>query len=81
MVKRRSYDIKKKLLLTLKEAPASYAQLERKLNTGYRTVKANCEEMQVWNHVKISTLTHPANGKRAHKVEITKEGKAVSQRL
>ena len=74
MTKRSSYIIKEKILWTLKEKPATYAQLERKVNTGYRTVKANCEELQHFDQVKIEVKNHPANGKLSHLVAITPKG-------
>ncbi len=75
MGKRSSYQIKKTILLQVQEKPASYAQLERKLSTGYRTVKSNCEELADYNLVKVETLAkHPTNGKPSHVVKITSKG-------
>ncbi len=75
MAKRSSYDIKRKILLTVKEKPASYAELERKVNTGYRTIKANCEELQDYDFIDIKTMKeHPANARPSHVVLITDKG-------
>ena len=74
MSKRSSYDIKEKILLSVKEKSATYATLERKVNTGYRTIKSNCEELEHFNQIKIEERTHPANGKPAHIVSITDKG-------
>ncbi len=74
MTKRSSYSIKKKILLMVKEKPATYAQLERKVNTGYRTIKANCEELQAFDQIKVITKTHPKNNKLSHQVTITEKG-------
>ena len=75
MAKRSSYAIKEKILLLVKEKPATYASLERKVNTGYRTVKANCEELQKFNLIDIRLAKeHQANGRPFHVVYITEKG-------
>lgn len=75
MTKRASYEIKKQILLKVKEKPATYAELERKLSTGYRTVKANCEELSDYDFIEIETIKeHPSNGKPSHVVKITEKG-------
>lgn len=74
MFKRSSYDIKKKILLALKDKPLSYAQLERKINTGFRTIKSNCQELEQFGQVKIDKIKHPATGRTAYIVSITRQG-------
>ena len=74
MPKRSSYDIKRRILSVVKEKPATYAQLERRVNTGYRTIKQNCEELVNFGQVNVETEAHPANGKPAHLVSITEKG-------
>jgi predicted ArsR family transcriptional regulator len=74
MPKRPSFEIKKKILACLREKPLSYAELERKINTGFRTVKANCEELDLLGDVKIDVAKHKANGRKAHMVSITTQG-------
>ena len=74
MSKRSSYAIKKQILLKVKENPATYAELERKVNTGYRTVKANCEELKEYDFIEIQSVTDPANGRPSHVVKITEKG-------
>jgi len=74
MKKRSSYEIKSKIILTIREKPTTYAKLERKLNTGYRTIKANCKELEQFGQVEIKTIKHPSNGKKAYIVSITKLG-------
>ena len=81
MAKRSSYTIKEKILLAVKEKPSSYAELERKVNTGYRTIKQNCEELQHFEQVKITMLEeHPANGRLSHIVQITPAGIKTMQK-
>jgi len=48
--------------------------LERKVNTGYRTVKANCEELKEYDFIEIQSVTDPANGRPSHVVKITEKG-------
>ena len=45
MAKRSSYEIKEKIMIAVREKPATYAELERKVNTAYRSIKSNCEEL------------------------------------
>ncbi len=74
MSKRSSHEIKRKILLAIKETPATYAQLERRVNTGYRSIKANCEELKYFDQIHIEEKQHPANGKISHSVSITPKG-------
>ena len=75
MSKRSSSLIKERILLLVKEKAATYAELERKVNTGYRTIKANCEELEYFGQVKIQTIAeHPANARPSHLVLITDKG-------
>lgn len=80
MSKRTSYVIKKEILLQVKEKPATYAQLERKVNTGYRTIKNNCEELASFDLIKVKSKKHPANGREAHIVQITQKGIQASRK-
>lgn len=74
MPKRSSYDIKEKILYVVREKPATYAELERKVNTGYRTIKQNCEELENFGQVQVEEIEHPANKKQSHVVHITEHG-------
>ena len=79
MPKRTSYEIKKEILYVIREKAYSMAELERKLNTGYRTIKSNCKELEEWGKVKMETLDrHPANGKPSYKVSLVREGREYS---
>jgi len=69
-----AFDIKEKILHSVKEKSATYASLERRVNTGYRTIKSNCEELQHFGQIKIEEQEHPKNGKPAHIVSITEKG-------
>ena len=74
MSKRPSYQIKKQILHKIKEKPASYAELERKVNTGYRTIKLNCEELKEYDFIQIEKIIDPANGRPSNVVKITEKG-------
>lgn len=76
MSKRGSLEIKKKILSLVKDNELSFAQLERKVNTGYRTIKSNCEELELYGFVKvIDAGKHPVNGRPFFLVKITESGR------
>ena len=75
MFKRISIKIKRTILLAIKEKPLSFAQLERKVNTGYRTIKSNCLELESFGFIEIERIKkHEANGKPSFLVKITTKG-------
>lgn len=73
-MKRSSYQIKKQILLKVKEKPATYAELERKVNTGYRSIKSNCEELKDYDFIEVEKVIDPANGRPSNVVKITEKG-------
>ena len=79
MSKRGSQDIKKLILKTLdKEGSLTFAQLERKLNTGFRTIKSNCEELEEFGAVNIiNKEKHEATGRAYFLVNITQQGRKI----
>lgn len=75
MAKRGSYEIKKQILLAVRETPASYAKLERKVNTGFRSIKNNAQELSDYGYITIETIERdPANGRQSYKVKISESG-------
>lgn len=78
MAKRTSYEIMKKLLLKVEEDPATYAELERKMNTGYRTVKMNSELLEDLGQVRIEAQE---DGRRTNTVRITPQGRQSLKRM
>lgn len=75
MAKRSSIAIKQSILSSIQSSPLTYAQLERKVNTGFRSIKANCEELAFYGLVEIKcTKEHPANGRPSYEVNITGRG-------
>jgi len=82
MTKRGSQDIKKLILKILdKEGNLTFAQLERKLNTGFRTIKANCEELEEFGAVSIiKKEKHEATGRAYFLVSITAQGRKILEK-
>jgi predicted ArsR family transcriptional regulator len=77
MPKRGSYEIKKRILTVVREKPATYAELERKVDTGYHTIKDNCEELVDYGYINVEKIErHPANGKPSFTVKISESGRA-----
>jgi DNA-binding Lrp family transcriptional regulator len=76
MIKRKYEEIQDKLLMILREEPMTYAKLERKMNTGFRTVKMHVENLEKLGILKIDTIDeHPSNGRKSYKVSITTLGR------
>ena len=81
MTKRPSADIRKRILMVLREEPLTYAKLERKVNTGFRTIKASCEELATYGQVSIRKVEkHPSNGKPAYVLSLTEQGQKTIAR-
>jgi len=82
-MKRKSQEIKKQILKILSEGKShTYAELERKVNTGYRSIVSNCEELKGFNAVKITRFNkHEANGRPYFQVEITTQGRDFLKNL
>lgn len=75
MTKRSSFDIKKRILVLLKSSSLTFAQLERKTNTGYNTIKNNCDELALYGFIKIEKKEkHPKSGRPFYQVKITEKG-------
>lgn len=75
MSKRPSYEIKLLILKAVKEKQSTYAQLERKINTNFDSIKANCQELQRFGQIKIEQIQkHPKNGRLSYIVSITEFG-------
>lgn len=75
MSKRSSFDIKKRILNLIKSSPLTFAQLERKINTGFNTIKDNCKELELYGFVKIEQQErHERSGQPYYLVRITQRG-------
>lgn len=82
-MKRSSIEIKKKILEVLsKESSSTYAELERKVNTSYQSIVANCKELESFAFITILKLNkHPATGRPYFKVQATTQGREILKKL
>ncbi len=75
MSKRTSFEIKKRILGLLKSSPLTFAQLGRKTDTGYNTIKNNCNELELYGFIKIEkNKKHPRSGRPFFEIKITDKG-------
>ncbi len=75
MSKRSSFDIKKKIL-ELSKSEKTFAELERKINTGFNTIKSNCEELEKFGFIEIKKeKKHEKNGRPFFIIKITEQGR------
>jgi len=74
---RSSLEIKKAIIRLLKkEGSLSIRRLDIKLNTGSKTIKAHCKELEFFGIVKIrKTKEGSRNGRSYSIVELTDYGK------
>ncbi|MCK4522360.1 MAG: hypothetical protein KAU20_07345 [Nanoarchaeota archaeon] len=75
-MKRSPIDIKKKIIALLKEKGRSLRELDIKVNCGYRTIIAQCKELEYLGIVKIiKHERNPKTGRPYTSVELTELGK------
>jgi len=76
---RSSLEIKKAIIKLLKkEGSLSIRRLDIKLNTGSKTIKAHCKELEFFSIVKITkTKEGSKNGRPYSIVELTDYGKKI----
>ena len=81
--KRPSAQIRERILMVLREKPeVTYAQMERKINTGFRSIKASSEELVKYGLVEVRKIEkHPANGRPAYFLSLTEQGQKSLQRV
>lgn len=82
-MKRTTSEIKKRILQILTQnGKQTYAELERKVNTNWYTIKNNCDELEKFGAVEIKKLNkHDANGRPFFEVKITNTGREVLKKL
>lgn len=82
-MKRSSQQIKKSVLQILKDGNSrTFADLERKINTGYRSILSNCKELEIFGAITIEKLNkHESNGKPYFHVSITASGREILKKL
>lgn len=80
MSKRSSFKIKEEIL-KLSKTEKTLAELERKINTGFNTIKSNCEELEKFGFIKMQKYQkHQKNGKPFFKVSLTESGRNLIKR-
>ena len=79
MAKRKTYEIKRAILMTLKDGKEhTLAQLERSVNTNWYSIKNNCMELKDYGAVEMKKEEkHKATGRPYFSVRITKNGRKV----
>ena len=74
MSKRTSFEIKNRIL-KLSKSKKTLAELERKVNTNFNTIKSNCIELEKFGFLTIKKeKQHKKNGKPFFEIKITKRG-------
>ncbi len=82
MPKRKPHELRKQILLIIREKPLSYTKIQTKLSTNYDSVKNNCEELETYGLLKIEKIEkHPENGNPSYDVKITDKGYDVIKRF
>jgi len=83
MSNRRPLQIKKLILATIKDGkPHTFAELERRINTNWQTVRDHCRELDVFNCVRIEKRqSHKINNRPYYEITITKNGRLVLEKL
>ncbi len=72
MAKRKSYEIRKCLLLLLADGKEhTYGDIERKVNTNWQTVRMHCNDLMLFDAVII----------KENKIKITPAGIKLSKKL
>ncbi len=80
--KRKPYEIKKKILLLVKDHPRTYGELQRKVNTNDKTIRNYCNELSMFGFLKIEKQRkNPKTGKPCTIVKLTKEGQKLAIKL
>ncbi len=76
MSKRTPYEVRKGILLLLKEnSSLTYTQIQTKLSTNYDSVRKNCQELAEYDQVEIKKQEkHAKNGRPYYSVKLTKKG-------
>ena len=82
MSKRTPYELRKRILLILRDKPVSYTHIQTKLSTNYDSVKNNLDELQFYGLVKIRKVEkHPKNGKISFDAELTERGLEIARKV
>lgn len=81
MSKRKPYDLRKEILMILREKELTLTQIQTKLSTNYDSVKKNCFELQEYEQVEIrKEKSHKKNGKPYYVVKLSEKGYKTIQK-
>jgi predicted transcriptional regulator len=83
MSNRNPLQMKKQILSALMENKSmSYAQLEKKVNSNWQTIRSHCKELEVFNCIDVKEMkSHTRNNKPYTEINITKEGIVILKKL
>jgi predicted transcriptional regulator len=79
---RNSFEIKKAILEALKEGKShTFAELERKVGSNWKSIRGHCKELEIFNCITIEKKkSHKRNNKPYYELAITEKGlKALEQ--
>lgn len=73
---RNALYIKKLILKALEDGkPHTYAELERKVNSNWQTIRSHCKELEIFNCIVIEKKeSHKRNNKPYYEIIITRLG-------
>ncbi len=80
---RTSLQLKKEILSALQDGKShSYAELERKVNSNWQTIRNHSKELEIFGCVKIQQRkSHERNNKPYFEVSITNQGRDILKKL
>lgn len=83
MQSRNPLEIKRMILSLLsKDKAMTYAQLEKKTNGNWRTIRNQCNELEIFDCVEIVEMkSHKLNNKPYTEIRITKRGFDVLKKI
>jgi predicted transcriptional regulator len=81
MSKRSHYSIRNSIVLAVRDKEYLVSHLEKKMNTGYRTVRKICDDLALMGFVNIEKKKHPSNGRISFSVSLTDEGFKFSNKI
>lgn len=80
---RKSIQIKKEILLNLQGGKSlSFAELERKVNSNWQTIRTHCTELKIFGCIKIKKRKHHSrNNKPYFEISLTKRGIKILSKI
>lgn len=60
----------------------TYAQLEKKVNSNWKTIRSHCYELEVFDCISLKEMkSHTRNNKPYTEISITKQGVDILKKL